>query len=534
ESILDSSRLTTATTTGAVSTRFRATPAPTSSPSPAAITTSKPASTPQPKFTIPTPAPAPAPAMHVPRPFSQPTECDPSPKALKKSQNILRKVGQKVEQKFHLTNSNVFHGSLSSLTDLPDSAYHKQLGDQKLHHDDTVSLQNLPEYFPDSPKIKLRKKHAARFGRSPVPSASNDTHSNSQWLPNAEEYPGLSTKDRSTQYDPEMELRCRGLLENKPIKLDDIRDYDQKASLLRQAVSFNTPSVTVPVMIFLENTLSRPLFYELVKQHPSAVNNYINMAKLRFENEYHVAMLKQFDRNEDVAMIRLRQVTQTNDANTKMALLDQAATELASHSWWRLQVAEYKLLLRKQRELQTPASERTVLDTYKIIYDGDFRKHRQSRMMDKSTVDRSKEFETTFNMSPELIMCGKLSVITQCDIRTHYDDFVHQAIHQGIFGKKYIIAPEYLADMVFSWALANGEGQEKASEKAERFLTMIPEPTKRIFFAEKFQNFDVAMDTIVNNLRDRGQLELLRRRMPADHRSYNRATSLLENTKWRN
>ena len=48
--------------------------------------------------------------------------------------------------------------------------------------------------------------------------------------------------------------------------------------------------------------------------------------------------------------------------------------------------------------------------------------------------------------------------------------------------------------MVFSWALANGEGQEKASEKAERFLTMIPEPTKRIFFAEKFQNFDVAMD----------------------------------------
>ncbi|CAF0882527.1 unnamed protein product [Adineta ricciae] len=429
ESILDSSRLTT-TTTGAVSTRFRATPAPTSTPSPAVITTSKPVPTPQPKFTVPTPTPTPAPMMHVPRPFSQPTE-------------------------------------------------------------------------------------SARFGRSPVPSTSNDTHSNSQWLPNAEEYPDLPTKDRSTQYDPEMELRCKGLLENKPVKLDDIRDYDQKASLLRQAMSFR-------------------LFCFAVKQHPSAVNNYINMAKLRFENEYHVAMLKQFDRNEDVAMIRLRQVTQTNDANTKMALLDQAATELASHSWWRLQVAEYKLLLRKQRELQTPASERTVLDTYKIIYDGDFRKHRQSRMMDKSTVDRSKEFETTFNMSPELIMCGKLSVITKCDIRTHYDDFVHQAIHQGIFGKKYIVAPEYLADMVFSWALANGEGQEKASEKAEKFLTMIPEPTKRIFFAEKFQNFDVAMDTIVNNLRDRVQLELLRRRMPADHRSYNRATSLLENTKWRN
>ncbi|UJR09835.1 hypothetical protein I4U23_014060 [Adineta vaga] len=457
----------------------------------------------------------------------------PSPKALKKSQNLLRKVGQKVEQTFHLTNSNVFHGSLSSLNDLPDSCYHRELGDHKLHQDDTVSLQNLPEYNPDSPKIKLRKKHAARFGRSPVSSTSNDTHSSSQWLPTAEEYPDQSTKDRSTQYDREMELRCKDLLENKIVKLDDIRDYDKKASLLRKAVSFNTPSVIVPVMIFLENTLSRPLFYDLIKQHPSAVKNYINMAKLRFENDYHIAMLKQFDRNEDVAMIRLRQISQTNDANTKMALLDQAATELESHAWWRLQVAEYKLLLRKQRELQTPTQYRTVLETYKTIYDADFRRNKQSRVMDKSTVDRSREFETTFNMSPELIMCGKLSVIMQCGLRAHYDDFVHQAIHQGIFGKKYIIAPEYLADMVYNWVLASGEGQEKASEKAERFLTMISDPNKRIYFAEKFQNFDVAMDTIVNNLRDRGQLEILRRRMPADHRSYNRATSLLENTKWR-
>ncbi len=83
----------------------------------------------------------------------------PSPKALKKSQNLLRKVGQKVEQTFNISNSNVFHGSLSSLNDLPDSYYHRELRDQKLEHEDTVSLQNLPEYNLDSPKLKLRKKH---------------------------------------------------------------------------------------------------------------------------------------------------------------------------------------------------------------------------------------------------------------------------------------------------------------------------------------------------------------------------------------
>lgn len=83
----------------------------------------------------------------------------PSPKSLKKSHNLLRKMGQKVEQTFNLSNSNVFHGSLSSLNDLPDSGYHRELGDQKPEHEDTVSLQNLPEYNPDSPRLKFWKKH---------------------------------------------------------------------------------------------------------------------------------------------------------------------------------------------------------------------------------------------------------------------------------------------------------------------------------------------------------------------------------------
>jgi len=78
-----------------------------------------------------------------------------SPKTLKKSQNLLRKVGEKVEKTFNLTNSKVFHGSLSSLSDLPSSYYHRELGEQG----ETVSLQNLPEYNSDSPKLKLKQKH---------------------------------------------------------------------------------------------------------------------------------------------------------------------------------------------------------------------------------------------------------------------------------------------------------------------------------------------------------------------------------------
>ncbi len=66
-------------------------------------------------------------------------------------------------------------------------------------------------------------------------------------------------------------------------------------------------------------------------------------------------------------MIRLRQASQITDINTKLAVLDQAATyisscsffhsisissfsELGSHPWWNLQVTEQRLLLLKQRE----------------------------------------------------------------------------------------------------------------------------------------------------------------------------------------
>ncbi|CAF4873297.1 unnamed protein product, partial [Rotaria socialis] len=81
----------------------------------------------------------------------------PSPKPFKKSQNLLRKVGQKVEQTFNLANPNIFHGSLSSLIDLPDSALRRGVKDRNLSREDTVSLQNLPEYSPKSPKVKFRK-----------------------------------------------------------------------------------------------------------------------------------------------------------------------------------------------------------------------------------------------------------------------------------------------------------------------------------------------------------------------------------------
>jgi hypothetical protein len=48
--------------------------------------------------------------------------------------------------------------------------------------------------------------------------------------------------------------------------------------------------------------------------------------------------------------------------------------------------------------------------------------------------------------------------------------------------------------MVYNWVKLSGEGEANASDKAARFLTMIPNPERRIYYAEKFGNYDVAMD----------------------------------------
>ncbi|CAF3573701.1 unnamed protein product [Adineta steineri] len=468
-----------------------------------------------------------------------------TPKPMKKlHRNIFHKVGKKLEkfeQSLSVSSSHLHHGAGSS-SDL-SSNYHHTISENSEEQDDNISLQYTPQSHSDSPKAVLRHNKADRTYNPQESVSSENSRSSSQWHMNLEENADVFVKNSSSKYDAEMKTLCKNLMENQNVNLNECREYDKKISLLHIAVSFNTPKVTVPVILYLENTLSKPLFYELIKQYPSAINNYINIAKLRLENDYYIALLKQFNKHEDIAMIRLRQARETNNYDTKLTLLNHAAIDLSSHPWWHSQIREYHHLLTKQRELQSSLStalstvnleNRTVLETYKTIFDIDFRRQKYNRLTEKITAERSKEFETGFHLSPEMVMCARLSAIMHCGLRMHYDDFTHQAMHQNFFGKKYVIAPENFADMVYNWVRVSGEGQEKASEKAERFLNMIQNPMRRIYYAEKFLNYDVAMDTIANVLRDRVQLEQLRRRIPQDHPSFHRATALLENTKWKN
>lgn len=48
--------------------------------------------------------------------------------------------------------------------------------------------------------------------------------------------------------------------------------------------------------------------------------------------------------------------------------------------------------------------------------------------------------------------------------------------------------------MIFRWIRFHKFSEQVASEKTSRFLNLIVDPKKRIYFAEKFLNFDIAID----------------------------------------
>lgn len=63
--------------------------------------------------------------------------------------------------------------------------------------------------------------------------------------------------------------------------------------------------------------------------------------------------------------------------------------DLSSHPWWQMQIAEQRQLLIKQREFQTTMSNvrlenRTALETYKLIYENEFRRQKQLKSADRS------------------------------------------------------------------------------------------------------------------------------------------------------
>ncbi|CAF1512806.1 unnamed protein product [Didymodactylos carnosus] len=175
---------------------------------------------------------------------------------------------------------------------------------------------------------------------------------------------------------------------------------------------------------------------------------------------------------------------------------------------------------------QMSATTTTLFKTFRSCYDTEFRRN------DKN-VSNNVIWDLCVSLSPELTMYAKLSVIISHGLRTYYQEFVSTALPQGLSRHKYIISPHVLVDMVYKASIDSGE-RELASERTKKFLLLITNPEKRLTYAEKYGNYDVAIDTIVNNLKDRSKLENLRKRMPKDHYAIIRATTLLETTKWKN
>ncbi|CAF1088146.1 unnamed protein product, partial [Didymodactylos carnosus] len=452
--------------------------------------------------------------------------------------NVFKKFSDKLE-KFEqnlITHpsavpfSNVFQSpSTSSLTQLPHShsetvLYNQQYSDTHTN-DDLVSLQNYSydnNNQNNDPTILVRPQSDSSFQSATTTGTFYPEEiPEKPWKPIASDHPSqdVQSDDNIINFDAKMKKKCLALMKDKEVSLSDIKHYDAKESLLRQALSINVPSVTVPIIMFLENTLSQSLFCDLISQYPSVISTYLNICKLCSDTDDYVKMLKRFGQLDELALAQFRLAGQTTDLPAKFRFLDEAIDKLTSNYWWQTQVFDYRRLLEKQQTLHI-ATTTTLFKTFRSCYDTEFRRN------DKN-VSNNVIWDLCVSLSPELTMYAKLSVIISHGLRTYYQEFVSTALPQGLSRHKYIISPHVLVDMVYKASIDSGE-RELASERTKKFLLLITNPEKRLTYAEKYGNYDVAIDTIVNNLKDRSKLENLRKRMPKDHYAIIRATTLLE------
>ncbi|CAF4460713.1 unnamed protein product, partial [Rotaria magnacalcarata] len=217
--------------------------------------------------------------------------------------NMVQQVGmrlEKLEQSLGIPSPGSSRSSQLSLSDTSSNSQWENAGDYD-EEDDNISIQSVPYSHSNTPRVEFHQS-TNQLNRSQSDTVMNDTSPEGSWQTHKEEQVQLTFKHQTGYNDKETEMICKDLLENKPARLYECRDYDKKVSLLRMAISYNSPKVTVPVLLFLENTLSKPIFYELIKKHPSAIKNYLNTTKSRLDNDYYIAMLKQFGKNQDVGV----------------------------------------------------------------------------------------------------------------------------------------------------------------------------------------------------------------------------------------
>ncbi|XP_058453840.1 vacuolar protein sorting-associated protein 16B [Malaya genurostris] len=120
-----------------------------------------------------------------------------------------------------------------------------------------------------------------------------------------EEVKLLRKKIQQLSYAPSISTVLATVALGKPCTLEMFRSLREKEELLDEAIACGNGNAILKVVLFLERTLKKKLFYRLLQTRPEAVNHYVNYMAVRlrvtectdllvFLGRHHEASLLQF------------------------------------------------------------------------------------------------------------------------------------------------------------------------------------------------------------------------------------------------
>lgn len=337
------------------------------------------------------------------------------------------------------------------------------------------------------------------------------------------------------------------LMFNRSVDLMQIRSKTQKEKLLKTAIQMGDANALTPILLHLKNTMSPAQFYTLLKG-----KSWIRGKDAELASSHYVAYLKLFE-HPDVVTRELQQIglvedaikynmylfNRTFDAEFK-ALVEQGNTT-NSDDVVAFIGQQYKQLLTMLGALQDVqygkfiSQQMFYLDIKKRLFH-DLAKATPTNAIFKelAEVDCPRSVVKFAVLHPKLSSGMELIgqrfemfdqqvafVELECLAEECRWDELRQAVLGSHFGKR----------LMFGKAVPYEVIVDVASDAPKDFLVdiikRISNARTRYEMAEHHECFDLAVDILAFDLRDRAKLDLYRRTIPRDHPAYMKAVQAL-------
>ncbi|XP_053669902.1 vacuolar protein sorting-associated protein 16B [Anopheles nili] len=168
-----------------------------------------------------------------------------------------------------------------------------------------------------------------------------------------EEVKLLRKKIQEFNYAPPTESVIRKLILGKPCSLEMFRSLAEKEQLLDEAIASGCGNAILKVILFLDRTLKKKLFYTLLQTRTEAVYHYINYLSLRLKVSECTDLLVFLGRHHEASLLQFSIfVCSTSNISIKHQRLKKIYSDYfsqpGSNTFYAQLVANYINLLEYQ------------------------------------------------------------------------------------------------------------------------------------------------------------------------------------------